>query len=184
MCDVTGGSETPGMVRQVLQWRAAAPEEAAALWGEIQELNDGLAAELVRVAERRADDGAADAAGSAPAYGRLRELVAAVRARTRVMSAASGVPIEPPAQTALLDAAAERVSGVLGGVVPGAGGFDAAVFLIEDREEVVRALEAFVREWRFDGGEGGRVRLLGVRESMEGVRVEDGEAEAYAGWLV
>lgn len=189
MCDVAGGSATPGMVRQLLAWRAAQPAEAAALWREIQTLDDALAAELVRLAQCGGGGGGND--NHAP----LARIIADLRTRIRRMSAASGVPIEPPSQTALLDAAAAAVHGVVGGLVPGAGGYDALAFLVKDDEEAVRALGEFVAGWdgaQEEGKDGrererergrGRVRLLDVRESMQGVRVEETGDERYVGWV-
>jgi phosphomevalonate kinase len=72
----------------------------------------------------------------------------------------------------LLDAC-EALPGVVGGVVPGAGGYDAIALLIEDREEVVERLRGLVAGWAFGDEEGGgKVSMLGVREEMEGVRLE------------
>ena len=47
----------------------------------------------------------------------------------RTISASSGVPIEPPEQTRLLDATMQQ-RGVLMAVVPGAGGADAVLALV------------------------------------------------------
>jgi len=100
------------------------------------------------------------------------------------MSDKSGVPIEPPAQTELIDAC-EKVSGVVGGVVPGAGGFDAITLLIEDKAETVAELEKLLKGWHFkgeDGDEGGgKVSMIGVREEMEGVKLE--RKKQYEQWL-
>lgn len=175
MCDVATGSKTPGMVKQVLAWRAASPHAADALWTDLHAANEGLARELRALA-----------AAASPAFGleRLQACFARIRHGIRAMGAASGVPIEPPAQTRLLDACA-ALPGVVGGVVPGAGGYDAVTLLIEDREETVAALEALLRGWEFEGdgsgGGKGSVRMLGVRQEREGVKVE--RVEAYAGWL-
>jgi phosphomevalonate kinase len=176
MCDVARGSPTPGMVRQVLAWRAAHPDVADRLWADLHDANHALAAELVRLAEEDAADDEDDP------YLHLRDRFSRIRALIRRMSDLSGVPIEPPAQTALLDACA-RVPGVVGGVVPGAGGYDAIVLLIEDSPETVAGLEELFAGWEFGGDEGGaaggggggggKVSILGVREEMEGVRVED-----------
>lgn len=122
MGDVQQGSETPNMVKQVLAWRAAHPDAAARLFGELDAANTALAAELSRGAR-------ADA---------TRAAVAAVRACLQQLTRLSGVPVEPAEQTQLLDAAA-RVPGVLGGVVPGAGGYDAVCVLADTR---ARPLEA------------------------------------------
>ncbi|KAI5362903.1 Putative ribosomal protein S5 domain 2-type [Septoria linicola] len=163
MCDVSCGSKTPGMVKQVLAWRAEKKEEANAIWKDLDEANEALAAELKAVAEAGSGD-----------YAKLSEKFTRIRQLIRLMSEKSGVPIEPPAQTELLDAC-ERVAGVVGGVVPGAGGYDAISLLIEDKLEVVQALEKLFAGWDFKGeGEGGgKVSMMGVREEMEGVKLED-----------
>lgn len=173
MCDVTQGSQTPGMVKQVLAWRKANLEEADALWTKLQAANESLAAGLTSLAE-----------GGTKEYAQLSESLATIRQLTRLMSEKSNVPIEPPSQTKLLDTC-EKVPGVLGGVVPGAGGYDAVALLIEDREDVVDALRNTLQKWnmnldRVTSDVGGKVSVLGVREEMEGVRVED--AAAYKEW--
>ena len=61
----------------------------------------------------------------------------------RKMGELSSVPIEPPEQTALLDTCIS-VAGVIGGGVPGAGGYDALWLLVCDppncpREELPSA---------------------------------------------
>lgn len=173
MCDVDCGSKTPGMVKQVLSWRKADPEGAQKLWSQLQLKNDKLADELVRVTT----DDTAD-------YGYLRDTVNDIRALIRDMSDQSRVPIEPPAQTALLNACSQ-LSGVIGGLVPGAGGFDAVVLLIEDRKDVIASLESLLAKWQFDasaseGSGESTVRLLGVREEMQGVKEED--VRLYQHW--
>lgn len=173
MCDVACGSQTPGMVKKVLAWRKEAGEEAELVWQELQSANEDLSNELVRLAESGSTD-----------YSRLRERIEEIRRQVRDMSAESGVPIEPLAQTQLLDACT-KVSGVIGGVVPGAGGYDAVALLIEDREQVATELEKLLQGWQVKTGaetEGGvgRVSMLGVKQEMEGVRIE--EPQAYKNW--
>ncbi|KAI5800005.1 ribosomal protein S5 domain 2-type protein [Geopyxis carbonaria] len=166
MGDVDCGSSTPGMVRQVLAWRAAEGAAAQSRWDALEVLNVGLAKLLE---EARADGGAVDGAA-------VRGQLSAIRAQIRAMGEQAGVHIEPGAQTQLLDAATEAVEGVLGGVVPGAGGWDAVCFVCEDREETVRALKEWLRGYKdFVGetGHKGRVTPLETREEMEGVRTED-----------
>ena len=173
MCDVSGGSETPGMVKKVLAWRKEKPEEANAIWSELQAANENLAKELKTAAE----------SNDARDYQALRACFTRIRKGIRLMSDKSGVPIEPPSQTELIDAC-EKVPGVIGGVVPGAGGYDAISLLIEGGEEAVTKLKELFSGWKFpdDEAEGGRtVSVLGVREEMEGVRVED--PRAYMEWL-
>jgi phosphomevalonate kinase len=177
MCDVDCGSETPGMVKQVLAWRKQEPEEADMLWAQLQRKNEGLAAELTRLAESGGKD-----------HTQLNSTISDIRNYIREMSRLSGVPIEPPPQTKLLDACTE-LEGVIGGVVPGAGGYDAIVLLIEDKEEVLQRLEKLLSEWKVEAytepGSGpsiGRVSRLPVREEMEGVRLED--MSKYGNWIV
>ncbi|KAF7186466.1 Phosphomevalonate kinase [Pseudocercospora fuligena] len=172
MCDVSCGSKTPGMVKQVLAWRKEKPEEANAIWSDLHDANDGLTKELRKVAE--SNDGS---------YTDLRQRFARIRELIRLMSEKSGVPIEPPAQTELIDAC-EKVSGVIGGVVPGAGGYDAIVLLVEDKPETFQGLERLFADWKFKGegdGGSGRVSMLGVREGMEGIKL--GDTAIYKQWL-
>ena len=79
----------------------------------MQAANEALAREMRAVAEVRA--------GSQRDYASLRACFKSIRKNIRAMGEKSGVPIEPPAQTKLLDAC-EGVEGVFGGTVPGAGG--------------------------------------------------------------
>lgn len=166
MCDVKGGSQTPGMVKKVLSWRSQKATSAEQIWQDLQSANEGLAKELVRLADVDSQD-----------HARLSECLGNIRALIRLMGEESGVPIEPPEQTRLIDACSD-LPGVIGGVVPGAGGYDAVALLIEDRDEVAERLSAFVKDWDFGGT--GRVSLLGVREEMEGVRLE--REQDYIQW--
>ncbi|KAK3117586.1 phosphomevalonate kinase [Teratosphaeriaceae sp. CCFEE 6253] len=178
MCDVSCGSQTPGMVKQVLAWRAANRGEAEETWRTLHESNTALATELKEAAE---DEGSAPATRFADVKQRLR----IIRALVRSMSDKSGVPIEPPEQTELLDAC-ERITGVVGGVVPGAGGYDAIALLIQDEQSVVEEVQRLLAGWKFKGGVndsegGGKLSILGVREQSQGVRVE--ERAQYEEWL-
>ncbi|KAJ4354606.1 phosphomevalonate kinase [Didymosphaeria variabile] len=173
MCDVDCGSQTPGMVKKVLKWREENPQEADRIWGSCRGgMRGGGGAYAV------GDGGDGD-------YKKLKDIIASNRALIREMSKASDVPIEPPQQTQLLDACS-AVPGVVGGVVPGAGGYDAIVLLLEDKEEVIGELRKVVEIWKVDGeGDGGvtigKVGILGVREDMVGVRRED--VEIYREWI-
>ena len=161
MCDVDCGSQTVGMVKKVLAWRAADPEKANSLWGELQRRNEELAAVL---REGRLDEIRAALRGS-------RELV-------REMGTLSGVPIEPESQTELLDAL-EGIPGVYGGVVPGAGGFDALSLLVKDDEETASRIKEFLAAWSKENQ--GRVSLLDVKGEMEGLKLE--KLETFQKWI-
>ncbi|EMC91875.1 hypothetical protein BAUCODRAFT_134639 [Baudoinia panamericana UAMH 10762] len=178
MCDVSCGSQTPGMVKKVLAWRKERADEAAELWSRLDTANRTLAEELRLAAE------AAQTQADEP-YATIRASFQTIRTLIRQMSAKSGVPIEPPEQTALLDAC-ERIPGVLGGVVPGAGGYDAVSLLIVDDQVTVDQLEELFASWKFGTGTdgdvgGGRVSMLGVREEMQGIKNE--RPRDYEKWL-
>ncbi|KAG5928797.1 hypothetical protein E4U42_007982 [Claviceps africana] len=161
MCDVDCGSQTVGMVKKVLAWRTHESHAADKLWADLQGQNDHLAAVLK------------DA--------RLSDLPAAidrVRALIREMGQQSDVPIEPDSQTELLDAIS-AVEGVYGGVVPGAGGFDALALLMRDDEATRHRVEERMTQWTRERAS--KVRLLDVKGEMEGVRRE--ELDIYGGWL-
>jgi phosphomevalonate kinase len=173
MCDVACGSGTPGMVRKVLDWRKQEPAEAEQVWRALQSANEALARQMRDLAERESS--------ATPDYSSLRLCFKSIRKQIRAMGEKSGVPIEPPAQTELLDAC-EGVKGVVGGTVPGAGGYDAIALLIEDKPETVEGLRELFKGWEFKGEVegGGKVSMLGVREEMEGVRAEEPKSyEAY-----
>ncbi|KAI8959195.1 Phosphomevalonate kinase [Daldinia sp. FL1419] len=162
MCDVDCGSQTVGMVKQVLKWREQTdPAGAKTLWDNLQARNEALSAAL-----------------SGDKKGEIRKAVEEVRVLVREMSVASGVPIEPESQTALLDALA-RVEGVYEGVAPGAGGYDALALLVKDDDETEGRIREFLKGWSEEKGV--KVKLLGVKGEMEGVRREG--VEQYDGWL-
>ncbi|KAJ4341776.1 phosphomevalonate kinase [Didymella glomerata] len=172
MCDVDCGSETPGMVKRVLQWREEKATEAEGIWQRLQGGNEALAAELTRLAEEGAEE--PDGQGR---YAKLAVMIEENRVAIRDMGEKSGVPIEPPQQTALLDYCT-KIEGVVGGVVPGAGGFDAVVLLVENNEVVLEDLRKKLGEYKPEdtGAEGpkiGRVGTVDVREEMVGVKRED-----------
>ncbi|KAH7483563.1 hypothetical protein FOMA001_g6422 [Fusarium oxysporum f. sp. matthiolae] len=161
MCDVDCGSKTVGMVKKVLKWRSSNPEESKKLWDELQKRNEQLIATL-----------------NAGDIENLPGKITAVREMIRQMGSASDVPIEPESQTELLDALS-TVEGVYGGVVPGAGGYDALALLMKDDEETKQRVEEFLDKWAKEKGT--KVKLLGVKGEMEGVRSES--LDVYAGWI-
>lgn len=177
MCDVDCGSETVGMVREVLSWRKTKPEESVLLWETLQKGNEDLALEFNNLASRPAHQ--------TEDYEGLRTVILTIRSLVREMSTKSGVPIEPEVQTKLIDACC-RLPGIVGGVVPGAGGYDAVALLIEDKRSVVDGLHQFLDNYRVDADQGhrggiGKVRLLGVKQEDRGVKAE--KSTLYDGWL-
>lgn len=175
MCDVDCGSESVGMAKKVLSWRKENPEEATLLWATLQKGNEDLAMELQRLSQ---------GCNAVPQnYENLSNIILTIRSLIREMSAKAEVPIEPNVQTDLLDACCQ-INGVIGGVVPGAGGFDAIALLVQDR--ALPSLGEFLRSYTTAKGDKsgpgiGKVRLLGVKQEMEGLRAE--ESNVYADWM-
>ncbi|KAL8953367.1 MAG: hypothetical protein Q9222_000744 [Ikaeria aurantiellina] len=175
MCDVDCGSETVSLVKKVLAWRKDNPDEAALLWATLQKGNEDLARELQQLAQ--------NSSNSRQAYSNLSEIILTIRSLIREMSGKAEVPIEPQVQTDLLDACC-RISGVVGGVVPGAGGFDAIALVVED--DALPALQSFLKTYKTTASDEqgpaiGNVRLLGVKQDFDGLKAED--ANIYTGWL-
>jgi phosphomevalonate kinase len=186
LADVRGGSESPGMARKVLKWKAGARAAAAAaspdgieipFWTALGRLNT----EVVRLVQglttpsSSPTDGAdydrlaALHASQWPDGSPLKELHLAlreVRGNLRQLGEAAGVPIEPPPQTSLCDATM-ALPGVVAALVPGAGGYDAIVCLYVDRPPVLRAIGTLWASWRDP-----IICPLAVKASEEGFRVE------------
>ncbi|CEO97810.1 phosphomevalonate kinase [Plasmodiophora brassicae] len=154
LADIRGGSSTPGMVRQVLQWRAACPQEANSMWASIALLNDKVRALFVKLsdlakvdfsayrrdvnacAEPCPEEWAATEVGSVLAD--IRVTFEAIRRNMKAMGEQCSVGIEPDSQTMLLDKTMS-VPGVLCAGVPGAGGYDAAFALCLGEHGTARA---------------------------------------------
>lgn len=178
LCDVECGSQTPSMVRKVLEWRKANQKEADILWASLQSNNERLRQELKRLAQH--PDHNTDGE-----FSEVRTYIERTRHHIRTMTRRTGVPIEPSVQTELLDRLS-GIDGVIGGVVPGAGGYDAIVLLIRDDPTVIARLNEQFAGYESAveddfGGKIGNVRLLGVRHGSEGVKNE--VLEQYAGWV-
>lgn len=161
MCDVDCGSQTVGMVKKVLAWRAEDSGQSLQLWDSLQSRNENLASALQQ----------SDLDGLPAKVESIRELI-------RKMGQLSDVPIEPESQTVLLDAISQ-VDGVYGGVVPGAGGFDALALLVKDDASTKARLEEFLAKWSSE--KASKVKLLSVKGEMEGAKRED--LGIYSGWF-
>ncbi|KAI9839695.1 MAG: phosphomevalonate kinase [Thelocarpon superellum] len=194
LCDVDCGSQTVGMAKKVLAWRAECPEQAEELWYQLNNENGLLHTHLNIVNAQANDQGDLSQAwdrdlddiaraptprgiGARPEedrlwlgqYVQLQLNILAIRHWLRSMSISTGVPIEPPMQTRLLDICS-KIPGVLGGVVPGAGGFDAIVLIAIDRAEVDTNLHEVLNKW--NDTQETKVHRLEVKQSTDGVREE------------
>lgn len=177
MCDVSRGSQTPGMVKKVLMWRQKKPEEAGLLWSALQLGTEDLCRELTRLARVEGSE--------KTRYQNLRDIFSTIRSLIRDMSDKCGVPIEPPVQTELLDACS-AIPSVVGGVVPGAGGYDAVVLLVENNQEVLADLQSLFDGWNArreqeSGVSVSKVSLLGVKQDVQGIKLEP--AGTFGGWI-
>ncbi|CAI5747359.1 unnamed protein product [Peronospora destructor] len=161
MGDVSSGSATVSMVRKILRWKKDQPEHAERVMEAINRHSMEVEAGFAEIWELEASlctpfDWKAMAASNrnkwstmhakigtallrtSEAYARFRELM-------RNMGAAAGVPIEPPQQTAILDATL-AIPGVLLAGVPGAGGYD-AICVVVIHESVLQTVEDLWVQW-------------------------------------
>lgn len=164
MGDVKGGSETPKMVSTVLKWKKDKPEESSEIWKSLDKSNMALINLLSKL-----NSLSTPTEYKWPLQGHLlqmSDMIKTIRRYLRLMSEKSGVPIEPPEQTRLLDACSS-VPGVIGGVVPGAGGYD-AICLVVLTDYVDQIIKSTQNDPNFK-----HVKWLDLREQNVGVKVED-----------
>ncbi|KAG1815947.1 phosphomevalonate kinase [Suillus subaureus] len=145
LADVEAGSDTPSLVGKVLKWRGHEDscETAKDLWMQIDESNQSLARQLDALSQlyiqnkdvyeetirQLASLPAQEWESISKAFYDLHQTTQQIRNLMRRMGDLAGVEIEPEQQTHLLDQSIEQ-AGVVGGGVPGAGGYDAIWLLI------------------------------------------------------
>ncbi|KAJ9117552.1 hypothetical protein QFC22_004402 [Naganishia vaughanmartiniae] len=174
LADVDAGSDTPSFVGKVLKWRKDNPEAALAAWTKLNDYNSAVEHCLrslssfaaqdpdnYRMAIRSVMNGQTATPESkvdhiSRALHELRNSLQNVRRAMKMMGQANDVPIEPDEQTRLLDACLE-IPGVIGGGVPGAGGYDAIYLLILEPDDsateasadsVIAEVEALWQGWK------------------------------------
>ncbi|KAJ3493603.1 hypothetical protein NLJ89_g10981 [Agrocybe chaxingu] len=155
LADVDAGSDTPSLVGKVLKWRKEKSAEANALWTHLDQLNQTLAQTLLQLSKLHDKDiksyrsavkyistlqplqweaNPLQPAAQEPivaTFSKVHTLSQDIRAKMKEMGELAGVPIEPDEQTRLLDVCVSQ-AGVIGGGVPGAGGYDAVWLLVCD----------------------------------------------------
>lgn len=151
LADVDAGSNTRTLVGSVSAWRKEKPEWAAQLYSVIaaanQSLADGLLGLHVAAASNPGEYAAVHAALAAlhsaqwdkyrdehPSYAAdafvdVRNSIRSVRAGMRELGVRAEAPVEPPEMTSLVSASVDSAPGIIGGGVPGAGGYDAMYIL-------------------------------------------------------
>ncbi|KAK9447513.1 ribosomal protein S5 domain 2-type protein [Limtongia smithiae] len=187
MGDVAGGSETPSMVQKVQRWRSDGGDKTEAVWRSLGKANVqliealtglGVASEkspveydafLAKILAASANSAAIKSLGADSGHktGLLFEqavqAISSIRENLRTMTAGSGAQVEPEEQTVLLDTCS-NFPGVVGGVVPGAGGYD-AVCLLATNEGVASLVGTVSKDLE-------KVKWLDLREEAEGLRKE------------
>jgi len=155
LADVDAGSNTPSLVGLVLRWRKEKHSEANELWTVLDKLNQSLAHTLLElssvydkdpetyirvvkyISSLRVEQWDADPSQAAEEQRIISQFTEAhrlsqeIRMNMREMGSASTAEIEPEQQTKLLDGCIS-LPGVIGGGVPGAGGYDAIWLLVCD----------------------------------------------------
>ncbi|WWC92561.1 phosphomevalonate kinase [Kwoniella dendrophila CBS 6074] len=189
LADVDAGTDTPSFVGKVLSWRKENPEKSKESWNNLDKSNMNLERLLVELAGKEEQDDYEETLARqseeiieddvstllsfiknnsiASLIYQIRSTLSTIREYQREMSELSGVPIEPPEQTRLLDACS-KLPGVIGGGVPGAGGYDALFLLIIDSPSVLSKVDNLWLEWKEMS-----VCPLLAKQSDGGLRVED-----------
>ncbi|WFD30567.1 phosphomevalonate kinase [Malassezia sp. CBS 17886] len=154
LADVDAGSNTRTLVGRVSDWVRAKPEWAAQLYAVVAASNQALGDSLLALHVAYAKDAVAYArvlaalgtvpftqwdsyrkeapSATADALVDARNALRSIRAGMRELGTRAAAPVEPPEMTRLLDASIRSADGVLGGGVPGAGGYDALFLLFLD----------------------------------------------------
>ncbi|KAJ3735703.1 phosphomevalonate kinase [Lentinula guzmanii] len=158
LADVDAGSDTPSLIGKVQNWRKAEPEKANAVWTAIDKLNQSLASTLSRISDFHSQSPGRYASivkfistlqplqwtadpslpefetQVASEFHEAHRITLAIRRSMREMGELADAPIEPPEQTKMLDKCCAQ-AGVIGGGVPGAGGYDAVWVLMCEPEQ-------------------------------------------------
>ena len=186
MGDVKGGSETPKMVSKVLEWKNSNPERAAEVWTKLNASNmkliDALQS-LEALSKANKDEYnhllSLIATKSSTEVREARDMaqfkdvvnsIADIRNCLQIMTSETGASIEPQSQTQLIDAVAS-IKGVLGGVVPGAGGYDAICMLVASAK-----VDDIVATTREDTQRYSNVRWMDLTEQRDGL-IEESPAD-------
>ncbi|KAI3642533.1 hypothetical protein MP228_012088 [Amoeboaphelidium protococcarum] len=197
LADVHGGSNTPLMVKKVLQWITDNPRTGDDLFYSLHRANlivEALFLELCEVdvspdeisqlaqasfqSHEGSDCQSEDLYSSYEYYllCQVRQAISGVRQKMRQLSEYAGVEIEPPTQTELLDRS-DEIEGVIASACPGAGGYDAIYCLVINSDQVVNRLDSFWQSYQStstaDHHGQVKVQIMPTRASSEcGLKLE------------
>jgi phosphomevalonate kinase len=154
LADVDAGSNTPSMVGKILEWRRSKPEWAKQIWKILASANQTLADSLLALRLAHAQDskeyleaitlGSRSISKEWDALSKkqpsttltllieLRNAMRSVQGGMRELGRQGGVPVEPNEMGNVIRATIDGAAGVVGGGVPGAGGYDALYILYLD----------------------------------------------------
>ena len=185
MGDVKGGSETPKMVSKVMEWKNKNPERASEVWTKLNNSNMKLIDSLQKLDEfsqRESDKydqltkyvskmNASEIALLTKEnlyFAQIAQSIQCIRECLQIMTEETGASIEPESQTKLIDSVSV-ITGVLGDVVPGAGGYDAICMLVFASE-----VENIIKETsKSDNPILGNVRWMDLTEQRDGLIEEN-----------
>ncbi|WPK24078.1 hypothetical protein PUMCH_001334 [Australozyma saopauloensis] len=172
MGDVKSGSETPKLVSKVLAWRKE-DVESACVYKQLDDANESFMRELDALCSLyKSDPTKYLSLADVHKYEPLKNAIVAIRRGLQALTVKSGAEVEPQEQSRLLDNCS-KLPGCLGGVVPGAGGYDAiCIFVLEKDLQLLREASASNPEFR-------EVTWLDLTEESEGLIEED--AKEYEG---
>ncbi|KAK9481353.1 ribosomal protein S5 domain 2-type protein [Lipomyces japonicus] len=191
MGDVSGGSETPKLVQLVQKWRneiIAKTGSDPQAWTSLGKANIRLIQLMNKLSTKASQDSAeydktvdkilalkansqairllVDGNETENLFANVVQAIVQIRKYLQQITDESGAQIEPKEQTALLDACSD-LTGVIGGVVPGAGGYDAICLVV---------VEEAVDDIKFSkDGVLSKVHWLDLREEDVGLREENVE---------
>mmetsp|Transcript_5587 Transcript_5587/g.6585 ORF Transcript_5587/g.6585 Transcript_5587/m.6585 type:complete len:470 (-) Transcript_5587:1768-3177(-) len=198
MGDIKGGSETPKLVSKVLKWKSENVLQSCELYERLNQANldfiDALSelhrfyvetpatykeslayllsTNVVDLSKEESTTQQTDP--KLIPFVSLIEAIKRIRSNLRDLTAYSGAEIEPKSQTVLLDNCNE-LNGCLGGMVPGAGGFDAICLLVIE-DSINEFVDSTKENIKFEN-----VAWLNLHEEDDGI-VEE-QVTDYSGLL-
>lgn len=174
MGDVKSGSETPKLVSKVLAWRKSDPESRT-VYMELDQANEDFMHELTVLNDAYKSNSSqylSDLERNDELLEPLKKAIKSIRSGLQKLTIESGADVEPAEQTQLLNSCSS-LPGCLGGVVPGAGGYDAiCIFVKENQIEQLKTQSSL--DSNFNG-----VAWLELSEESKGLVEEN--ADDYGG---
>ncbi|EDO16564.1 hypothetical protein Kpol_1064p45, partial [Vanderwaltozyma polyspora DSM 70294] len=175
MGDVNSGSETTKLVAKVNEWYNSNLPESLEVYHKIDEGNlkfiEGMK-ELNRLSKENSDYYAGllkdlssgNDFSKYPELLKIKKAVEQIRSNFRRVTKESGADIEPQVQTELLDKCL-NIKGVLTGMVPGAGGYDAISLITTKDTNIIESTK--------DNKDFANVTWLDLRQADIGIKEEN-----------